>query len=114
MSLLWTNHLTDPFISIQKFLLTHKPAPSLSNKSPLKGYNMVTCYWPLSQHVLENPIFFFFAGNVVYKTILIFFYQNLLLKVKVDWKNSKTSQDVLGLTAGVCLKASKKSQKDFK
>ena len=111
MSLLWTNHVTDPFISIQN--LTRKPAPRLSHKSPLKGY-MVTCYWHLSQHVLENPIFFFFAGNVVYKTILIFFYQNLLLKVKVDWKNSKTSQDVLGLTAGVCLKASKKSQKDFK
>ena len=110
MSLLWTNHLTDPFISIQNFLLTRKPAPRLSHKSPLKGY-MVTCYWHLSPW---KPNFFFFAGNVVYdKTISIFFYQNLLLKVKVDWKNSKTSQDVLGLTAGVCLKASKKSQKDF-
>ena len=35
------------------------------------------------------------------------FYQNLIIEVKVDWKNSRRSWGVLGLTLWVCLKASK-------
>ena len=41
------------------------------------------------------------------KTISTIFYQNSFIKVKVDRKNSKRSQSVLGLTSLLCSKTSK-------
>ena len=39
--------------------------------------------------------------------IIPIIYQKLFIKIKVDWKNSRGSWGVLGLTSKVCLKASK-------
>ena len=59
---------------------------------------MVTGNQNFSEYFLETQnLFFFLVGN--------HFYQNLFIKVKFGWMNSKRSP-------GVCLKAPKKSQKD--
>ena len=64
----------------------------------------------LVRHLPENfPLFF---GWKCMKCMLQYtirkyqsFYQNSFIKVKVDWKNSRRSQGVLGLTSWVCMKA---------
>ena len=40
-------------------------------------------------------------------TILIIFFKKSFIKVKVEWKNSRRTRGVLGLTPWVCLKAYK-------
>ena len=92
-------------------MLTCKHAPWVSLKKSSErtyGYWLLkfesVCYWKLK--------IFFFARKCMLEYI-IRQYQSFLsklvykLKVKVDWKNSRITWGVLGLTSWVCLKASK-------
>lgn len=90
--------------------------PEFHTKSPLR-WHMVTGYQNLSQYGLGNSKSFFCWKCLKYMLRYIIrkyqsFLSKLVYKVKVDWKNSKRSLHVLGLTLPVSLKASKESQQN--
>ena len=85
-----------------KTLATSVKHPSANN---IENKFESVCCWKL-KIFFSLEMYEMYAG-IYDKTISINFYQNLFLKVKVAWKNSKRFWTFLGLTLWVCLKASK-------